>query len=142
MLGEHCGDLPPTVDPAQLDLPTGHEAREQTGGVDSAELWMWPARAARRCSGGPTRTEQPLSAIALLLLLPELVKPSPEPLALLLAVVPRDILRGDGRRGRRTLGVGHGHRLGRGEVSAAVATYLSVRLDHLRAERARQTIVM
>jgi hypothetical protein len=26
---QHCGDLPPAVDPAQLNLPTGHEAEEQ-----------------------------------------------------------------------------------------------------------------
>jgi hypothetical protein len=25
----HRGDLPPAVDPAQLDLPTGHETEEQ-----------------------------------------------------------------------------------------------------------------
>jgi len=29
MLAEHRGDLPPAVDPAQLDLPAGHEAKEQ-----------------------------------------------------------------------------------------------------------------
>jgi len=29
VLAEHGGDLPPPIDPAQLDLPTGHEAEEQ-----------------------------------------------------------------------------------------------------------------
>ena len=29
MLAEHRGDLPPAVDPAQRDLPAGHEAKEQ-----------------------------------------------------------------------------------------------------------------
>jgi hypothetical protein len=29
MMAEHCGDLPPAVDSAQLDLPTRHEAEEQ-----------------------------------------------------------------------------------------------------------------
>src|SRR5712692_7067947 len=29
MLAEHRRDLPPAVDPAQLDLPAGHEAKEQ-----------------------------------------------------------------------------------------------------------------
>src|SRR5215470_18366851 len=32
MLAEHDGDLPPAVDPAQLDLPAGHEAEEQDQG--------------------------------------------------------------------------------------------------------------
>src|SRR5438105_11668077 len=29
MLAEHAGDLPPPVDPAQLDLPACHEAEQQ-----------------------------------------------------------------------------------------------------------------
>jgi len=29
MLAEHGSDFPPAVDPAQLDLPTHHEAEEQ-----------------------------------------------------------------------------------------------------------------
>jgi hypothetical protein len=29
VLAEHAGDLPPAIDPAQLDLPTRHEAEEQ-----------------------------------------------------------------------------------------------------------------
>ena len=29
MLAQHCGDLAPAVDPAQLDLPTQYEAEEQ-----------------------------------------------------------------------------------------------------------------
>jgi len=29
VLAQHCGDLAPAVDPAQLDLPTQYEAEEQ-----------------------------------------------------------------------------------------------------------------
>jgi hypothetical protein len=32
MLAEHWGDLPPAIDPAQLDLFAGHEAQEQDEG--------------------------------------------------------------------------------------------------------------
>src|SRR5882672_11390218 len=32
MLAEHRGDFPPAVDPAQLDLPAGHETEEQDQG--------------------------------------------------------------------------------------------------------------
>src|SRR5260370_35302733 len=46
VLAYHRGDLPPAVDPAQLDLPARHEAEEQDdGGVFTREraLRLYPA---------------------------------------------------------------------------------------------------